>query len=58
MQLSSVARRAGARCVYVEANGISPDRALRIDIGGACRGRGIVMVDGSIIGAPPPDDQG
>ncbi|WP_329534286.1 hypothetical protein OG568_33895 [Streptomyces sp. NBC_01450] len=42
------------RGVYVEANAISPERALRID--GACRDRGIVMVDGSIIGAPPGGD--
>ncbi|MGW1497386.1 NAD(P)-binding domain-containing protein [Streptomyces mirabilis] len=40
--------------VYVEANAISPDRALRIDA--ACRERGVVMVDGSIIGAPPGPD--
>ncbi|MFF3657058.1 NAD(P)-binding domain-containing protein [Streptomyces olivochromogenes] len=40
--------------VYVEANAISPDRALRIDA--ACRERGVVMVDGSIIGAPPGAD--
>lgn len=42
------------RGIYVEANAISPERALRID--GACRDRGIVMVDGSIIGAPPGAD--
>ncbi|MFE5079833.1 NAD(P)-dependent oxidoreductase [Streptomyces mirabilis] len=40
--------------VYVEANAISPDRALRIDA--VCRERGVAMVDGSIIGAPPGPD--
>jgi len=41
------------RGVYVEANAISPDRTRRI--GRACAERGVVMVDGSIIG-PPPDE--
>ncbi|MCG7210853.1 NAD(P)-dependent oxidoreductase [Streptomyces arenae] len=39
------------RGVYVEANAISPDRARRIS--DACLDHGVVMVDGSIIGAPP-----
>ncbi|MDH6222405.1 NAD(P)-dependent oxidoreductase [Streptomyces pseudovenezuelae] len=39
------------RGIYMDANAISPERTLRI--AAACHQRGIVMVDGSIIGAPP-----
>lgn len=39
------------RGVYVEANAISPDRARRI--AAACAERGVLMLDGSIVGGPP-----
>ncbi|MEV6482509.1 DUF1932 domain-containing protein [Streptomyces sp. NPDC051576] len=40
--------------VYVEANAISPDRTRRI--AAACAERGVLMVDGSILGGPPGPD--
>lgn len=39
------------RGVYVEANAISPDRTRRI--AAACAERGVLMLDGSIVGGPP-----
>ncbi|MFF7947130.1 NAD(P)-dependent oxidoreductase [Streptomyces griseorubiginosus] len=42
------------RGIYVEANAISPERALRI--ANACLERDIVMIDASLIGAPPGAD--
>ena len=39
------------RGVYVEANAISPDRTRRI--AAACAERGVLMLDGAIVGGPP-----
>ncbi|WP_405971901.1 DUF1932 domain-containing protein [Streptomyces sp. NBC_00988] len=39
------------RGVYVEANAISPDRTRRI--AAACTERGVLMLDGAIVGGPP-----
>ncbi|MFJ9242712.1 DUF1932 domain-containing protein [Streptomyces sp. NPDC101776] len=39
------------RGVYVEANAISPDRARRI--AAVCAERGVLMLDGSVVGGPP-----
>jgi 3-hydroxyisobutyrate dehydrogenase-like beta-hydroxyacid dehydrogenase len=46
----------GFRGVYVDANAISPERALRI--GAACAERGAVLVDGGIVGPPPGPETG